>query len=126
MPDDRHGRWLAGFPAGGTLASRTGDQLFRDERGRDAGDLARDGCCLVSSMIASLEHGWLGGAAVLVRNGAIGAEPPSALPLGLGQAEPLTAGGLTAAPGTVAGRTAGGLPLNRPAAGGIATLRLRF
>jgi hypothetical protein len=122
MPDDRHGRWLAGFPAGGTLASGTGDQLFRDERGRDAGDLARDGCC----PIASPEHGCLGCAAVLARNGAIGAEPPSALPLGLGQAEPLTAGGLTAAPGTVAGRTAGGLPLNRPAAGGIATLRLRF
>ena len=101
-----------------------GDQLFRDERGRGAGDLARDGCCLVSSMIASPEHGWLGGAAVSARNGAIGAEPPGALPLGLGQAEPLTVDSLTAAPGTVAGRTAGGLALNRPAAGGIAASRL--
>ena len=71
-------------------------------------------------MIASPEHGWLGGAAVLARYGGIGAEPLGALPLGLGQADALTAGGLTAAPGTVAGRTAGGLPLNRPAAGGVA------
>jgi hypothetical protein len=75
-------------------------------------------------MIASPEHGCLGGAAVLARNGGTGAEPLGALPLGLGQAEPLTAGGLTAAPGTVAGRTAGGLPLNRPAAGGVAASRL--
>ena len=75
-------------------------------------------------MIASPEHGCLGGAAVLVRNGAIGAGPLGALPLGLGQAEPLTADGLAAAPGTVAGRTAGGLPLNRPAAGGVAASRL--
>jgi hypothetical protein len=32
--------------------------------------------------------------------------------------------GLTPAPGTVAGRAAGGLPLNRPAAGGVAASRL--
>ena len=44
IPGDRQGRRLAGFPAGGTLASGTGDQLFRDEWGRGAGDLARDGC----------------------------------------------------------------------------------
>jgi hypothetical protein len=75
-------------------------------------------------MIANPENGWLGGAAVSVRNGAIGAEPPGALPLGLGQADALAVNGLTAAPGTVAGRTAGGLPLNRPAAGGIAASRL--
>jgi len=107
------------------LASGAGDQLFRDEWGGGVGDLARDGCCLVSSMIASPEHGWLGGAAVLVRNGAICAEPLGALPLGLGQADALAVDGLTAAPGTVAGRTAGGLPLNRPAAGGVAASRLR-
>ena len=68
-------------------------------------------------MIASPEHGCLGGATVSVRNGAIGAEPPGALPLGLGQAEPRTAGSLTAAPGTVAGR---------PAAGGVSASRLRY
>src|SRR6266568_447444 len=113
IPDDRHGRRLADFSVGGTLASGAGDQLFRDEWGGGVGDLARDGCCLVSSMIASPEHGWLGGAAVLVRNGAICAEPLGALPLGLGQADALAVDGLTAAPGTVAGRTAGGLPLNR-------------
>ena len=59
----------------GNPGVRHGRQLFRDERGRGAGDLARDGCCLVSSMIASPEHRWLGGAAVSVRNGGIGTEP---------------------------------------------------
>jgi hypothetical protein len=76
-------------------------------------------------MIASPENGWLGGAAVWVRNGGIGARPLGAPPLGLGQADALAVDGLTAAPGTVAGRTAGGLPLNRPAAGGVAASRLR-
>lgn len=81
IPDDRQGRRLADSPAGGTLASGTGGQLFRDERGRGAGDLAQDGYCLVSSMIASPEHSCLGGVAV-VRNGGTGAGPPGALPLG--------------------------------------------
>jgi hypothetical protein len=77
-------------------------------------------------MIAGPRLGFLGrGATGLVTNGGIGAERLGALPLGLGQAEPLTAGGLTAAPGTVAGWAASGLPLNRPAAGGIAASRLR-
>jgi hypothetical protein len=106
------------------MASGTGDQLFRDERGRGAGDLARDGCCLVSSVIASPEHRCLGGAAVLARNGGIGARPLAAPPPGLGQADALAVNSLTAAPGAVAGRTAGGLPLNRPAAGGVAASRL--
>jgi hypothetical protein len=66
------------------LASGTGDQLFRDERGRDAGDLAQDEYCLVSSTIANPEHGWLGSAAVSAGNGRTGVGPP-----GLGQAEPL-------------------------------------
>ena len=45
-----------------------------------------------------------------------------ALPVGIGQADAMD--GLTPAPGTVAGRTAGGLPLNRQAAGGVAASRL--
>ena len=40
------------------------------------------------------------------------AEPLGALPLGPGQSDAVAVSGLTAAPGTVAGRTAGGLPLN--------------
>ena len=123
IPGDRDGRRLSGFPAGGTLGSGTGGQLFRDERGRGADDLARDGCCLASSMSVSPEHGCLGDAGVLARNGVIGAEPLGGLPLGLGHAEPLAAGGLAAAPATVAGRTAGGLPLNRPTAGRVAASR---
>ena len=53
-------------------------------------------------------------------NGGMRAEPLGALPLGFGEADAVAVSGLTAAPGTVAGRTAGGLPLNRPAAGGVA------
>jgi hypothetical protein len=104
---------------GRTLVSGTGGQLFRDEWGRGAGGLARDGCCLVSSMIASPEHGCLGDAAVLVTNRAIGPEPLGALPLGLGQADALTAGGLTAGPGTVAGRASSGAPFDGPPACGV-------
>jgi hypothetical protein len=51
---------------------------FRDNTlnfDRCGGDLAGDGSCLVSSMIASPERGWLGGAAVLARNAGIGAGP---------------------------------------------------
>ena len=95
----------------GTLASGTGDQLFRDEWGRGAGDLARDGCCL----IASPEHAWLDGATVLARNGGIGAEPLGALPLGLGQADALAAGGLRqAGPQYAAGRPVGRRSMRRP------------
>jgi hypothetical protein len=75
-------------------------------------------------MIASPEHSCLGGAAVLARYGGIGAEPLGALPVGIGQADALAVNDLAAAPGTVAGRTAGGLPVNRPAAGGVAASRL--
>ena len=63
-------------------------------------------------MIASPEHGCLGGAAVLARNGGIGAEPPGALPLGLSQAEPLTAGGLAARSAAVHG--CGAVPATSP------------
>lgn len=74
IPDDRHGRRPAGLSVGRALASGVVDQLFRDQWGRGADDLARDRCCLVSSMIASPKHGWLGGATVLIRNGGTGAE----------------------------------------------------
>ena len=114
IPDDRHGRRLVGFSVGGTLASGTGDQLFRDERGRGAGNLVRDGCCLVSGMIASPEHGCLGGAAVSVRNGGIGAEP-----LGLGQADALAVGGLAAGRAAVHGRAPRGAPFDAPPACGV-------
>jgi hypothetical protein len=111
---------MAGFSIGGTLASGTGDQLFRDEWGRGADDLARDGCCLVSSMIASPEHGCLGGgAAVLARNGGIGAEPLGALPLGLGQADALAVGGLAAGRAAVRGRAPRGAPFDGPPACGV-------
>ena len=72
-------------------------------------------------MIAGQGFGFLGrGGTGLVTNGGMRAEPGGAPPLGLGQADALAVSGLTAAPGTVAGRTAGGLPLNRPAAGRVA------
>ena len=70
-------------------------------------------------MIESPEHGCLSrGATGLVTNTGMRAEPLGALPLGPGQADAVAVSGLAAAPGAVAGRTAGGLPLNRPAAGG--------
>jgi len=119
IPDDRHGRRLAGFPVRGTPASGAGDQLFRDERGRGAGDLARDGFYVVGSVIASPEHGCLGDAAVPARNGGTGAEPLGVPPLGLGQAEPLTAGGLAAGRAAVRGRAPRGAPFDRPPACGV-------
>jgi hypothetical protein len=115
IPDARYGRRLAGFSIGGTLASGAGSQLLRDGRGRGADDLMRDGCCLVSSP----EHGCLGGAGVFVRNGEVGTEPLGALPLGLGQAEPLTAGGLAAGRTAVRGRAPRGTPLDGPPACGV-------
>jgi hypothetical protein len=76
-------------------------------------------------MIQSPEYGCLRrGATGLVTNTGMRAEPLGALPLGLGQSDAVAVSGLTAAPGTVAGLTAGGLPLNRPAAGGVAASRL--
>ena len=70
-------------------------------------------------MIASPEHGCLGGAAVLARNGGTGAEPLGALPLGLGQAEPLTAGGLAACRAAVVGRAPRRAPFDGPPACGV-------
>jgi hypothetical protein len=119
IPDDRHGRRLAGFSAGRALAAGVSDQLFRDKWSRGVGDLARDGCCPASGVITSPEHGCLGGAAVLARNGGIGAEPLGALPLGLGQAEPLTPGGLAAGRAAVRGRAPGGAPFDGPPACGV-------
>jgi hypothetical protein len=76
-------------------------------------------------MIAGPGLGFLGGDATgLVTNGGMRAGPLGALPLGPGQADALAVNGLTAALGTVAGRTAGGLLLNRPTAGGVAASRL--
>jgi len=70
-------------------------------------------------VIVSPEHGYLDGAAAPVRNGAIGAEPLGALPLGLGLAEPFTAGGLAAARGTVTGRASSGAPFDGPPTCGV-------
>ena len=68
-------------------------------------------------MIASREHGWLGGAGVLARNGGTGAGPLGALPLGPGQAEPLTAGGLAAGRAALRGRAPVGCrSMDRPQA----------
>jgi hypothetical protein len=124
-PDDRHGYRLAGFSVGDTLEPAVRNHLFRNSRCRGVSDLVREGCRLASNMIADLGVGFLGrGATGLVTNRGIRAEPLGALPLGLGQADALAVDSLTAAPGTVAGRTASGLPLNRPTTCGIAASRL--
>jgi hypothetical protein len=65
-------------------------------------------------MIATPEHGCRGDAAVLARNGGIGAGPLGALPLSLGQADALTAGGLTAGRAAVRGRAPRRAPFDGP------------
>lgn len=69
-------------------------------------------------MLASPEYGCLGGVSVLVRNGGISAGPLGGLPLGLGQAEPVAAGGLAAGRTAVQGRAPRGRrSMGRPHAG---------
>ena len=120
-PDDRHGYRLADFSASGTPTSGAGNHLFRNSRCRGVGDLVREGCRLASSMIAGPGFGFLDrGATGLVTNGGMRAEPLGALPLGLGQAEPLTAGGLAAGRAAVRGRAPRGAPFDGPPHAGFA------